>query len=54
LIGQISLGGVILGAMRGGHIGYWIDKNYANKGFTTQAVTPKTPKPLCFEIQKLK
>ena len=38
LIGQISLGGVILGALRGGHIGYWIDRNYANKGYTTQAV----------------
>jgi [ribosomal protein S5]-alanine N-acetyltransferase len=42
LIGQISLGGVILGAMRGGHIGYWIDKNYANRGFTTQAVMAVT------------
>ena len=38
LIGQISLGGVIFGAMRGGHIGYWIDRNYINKGYTTQAV----------------
>ena len=42
LIGQISLGGVILGAMRGGHNGYWIDKNYSNRGFTTQAVTALT------------
>jgi len=38
LIGQISLGGVIYGALRAGHIGYWIDKNYANKGLTTAAV----------------
>ncbi len=38
LIGQISLGGVIYGAMRGGHIGYWIDQSYANRGYTTQAV----------------
>lgn len=38
LIGQISLGGVLYGAMRGGHIGYWIDRNYANKGYTTAAV----------------
>lgn len=38
LIGQISLGGVIYGALRAGHIGYWIDKNYANKGHTTAAV----------------
>ena len=42
LVGQISLGGVILGAMRGGHIGYWVDKNYANRGFTTQAVSGLT------------
>jgi ribosomal-protein-alanine N-acetyltransferase len=42
LIGQISLGGVIYGAMRGAHIGYWIDKNYANRGFTTQAVSTLT------------
>ncbi len=38
LIGQISLGGVLYGAMRGGHIGYWIDRNFANNGYTTQAV----------------
>ena len=42
LIGQISLGGVIFGALRGGHIGYWIDKNYANRGFTTQSVMALT------------
>jgi ribosomal-protein-alanine N-acetyltransferase len=38
LIGQITLGGVMYGAMRAGHIGYWIDRNFANRGFTTQAV----------------
>lgn len=38
LIGQITLGGVMYGAIRGGHIGYWIDRNFANRGFTTQAV----------------
>ena len=38
LIGQITLGGVIYGALRAGHIGYWIDRNYANRGYTTQAV----------------
>lgn len=38
LIGQITLGGVIYGALRGGHIGYWIDQDFANRGFTTQAV----------------
>jgi ribosomal-protein-alanine N-acetyltransferase len=39
LIGQITLGGVIYGALRAGHIGYWIDRNFANRGYTTQAVT---------------
>jgi ribosomal-protein-alanine N-acetyltransferase len=38
LIGQITMGGVMYGAMRGAHIGYWIDKNYANRGYSTQAV----------------
>lgn len=38
LIGQISMGGIILGAMRGAHIGYWIDRSYAGRGFTTEAV----------------
>jgi len=38
LIGQISLGGVIYGASRGGHIGYWVDRNYANKGYKSAAV----------------
>jgi len=42
LIGQITLGGVTYGAMRGGHIGYWIDEEYANLGFTTQAVMAVT------------
>ena len=38
LIGQITMGGVMFGAMRGAHIGYWIDRAFANRGFTTQAV----------------
>jgi ribosomal-protein-alanine N-acetyltransferase len=38
LIGQITLGGIIFGAMRGAHIGYWIDKRFANRGYTTRAV----------------
>jgi ribosomal-protein-alanine N-acetyltransferase len=37
-IGQITMGGVMYGALRSAHIGYWIDKNFANKGLTTQAV----------------
>jgi ribosomal-protein-alanine N-acetyltransferase len=42
LIGQITLGGISYGAYRGGHIGYWIDQQYANKGLTTRAVRELT------------
>jgi ribosomal-protein-alanine N-acetyltransferase len=52
LIGQISLGGVILGAMRGGHIGYWIDKNYANRGFTT-AIFLKVNVPVIYILLEI-
>jgi ribosomal-protein-alanine N-acetyltransferase len=38
LIGQVTLGGIIYGALRGAHIGYWIDYRAANKGFITQSV----------------
>ena len=38
LIGQITLGGIVLGAYRGGHIGYWVDQRFANRGYTTRAV----------------
>ena len=42
LIGQINLSGLIYGALRGGHIGYWIDQNYANRGYMTSAVNMVT------------
>lgn len=38
LIGQITLGGIIFGAMRGAHIGYWMDQRFASRGYTTRAV----------------
>ena len=38
LIGQITLGGIIFGAMRGAHIGYWIDQRFSGRGYTTRAV----------------
>ncbi len=42
LVGQITLGGIVMGALRGAHIGYWIDKRLANKGITTKAVMMMT------------
>jgi len=41
-VGQITLGGIVFGAYRGGYIGYWIDSRYANKGITTHAVMALT------------
>jgi len=42
MVGQISMGGIIYGAGRMAHIGYWVDKRYANLGITTQAVNTIT------------
>ena len=37
-VGQVTLGGIGMGAFRGAHIGYWIDQRFANRGLTTRAV----------------
>lgn len=42
LIGQITMGGVVYGALRGAHIGYWIDRAHAGRGYTTKAVEMMT------------
>ena len=42
LIGQINLGGIIYGALRGAHIGYWIDRGHANRGYMSEAVNMLT------------
>ncbi len=41
-VGQITLGGIIFGAHRGGYIGYWVDRRVANRGIITQAVIALT------------
>ncbi len=41
-IGQVTLGGIVMGAYRGGYIGYWIDQRFAGRGFTTRAVVAVT------------
>lgn len=38
LVGQITLGGIVMGALRGAHIGYWIDQKSANLGIMTRSV----------------
>lgn len=42
LVGQMTMGGIVMGALRGAHIGYWVDKRYANLGITTAAVVMMT------------
>lgn len=51
IVGQISLGGVIYGALRGAHIGYWVDQRYANLGIVTEAV--KTMTEYAFSVLEL-
>ncbi|MBU6280097.1 MAG: GNAT family N-acetyltransferase [Actinomycetales bacterium] len=38
LIGQVTVGGITRGSMRGAHIGYWIDQDYAGRGLMPTAV----------------
>jgi ribosomal-protein-alanine N-acetyltransferase len=41
-IGQLTLGGIVYGAYRGGYIGYWIDQNFAGRGYMPRAVVRAT------------
>ena len=41
-IGQITLGGIVYGAYRGGYIGYWIDQRFSSRGYTSRAVKMMT------------
>ena len=50
-IGQITLGGLIFGAYRGGHIGYWIDQRYSGQGLMSWAVRMLTD--YAFEVLQL-
>ena len=42
MVGQINLGGIAFGALRGAHIGYWIDEGMSNQGITTESVITMT------------
>lgn len=38
LVGQLTVGGVAYGSLRGAHIGYWVDERVAGRGITPTAV----------------
>jgi len=42
LVGQLTLGGVTYGSLRGGHIGYWVDEAVAGRGVIPTAVALAT------------
>lgn len=46
LIGQVTVTGIVLGSLRSGQIGYWIDKDRAGRGIMPTAVA--TVADYCF------
>ena len=48
LVGQLTVGSITWGSLRGGHIGYWIDREFAGRGITPTAVALATDH--CFSI----
>jgi [ribosomal protein S5]-alanine N-acetyltransferase len=42
ILGRLALGGVLLGAFRNAHLGYWIDREHQGQGLTTEAVRTAT------------
>lgn len=38
LVGQLTMGGITYGSLRGAHVGYWLDKQYAGHGLMPMAV----------------
>jgi [ribosomal protein S5]-alanine N-acetyltransferase len=51
LAGQLTVGGITLGAFRGAHIGYWIDQRVAGRGITPIAVALAAD--YCFDVMRL-
>ena len=42
LVGQLTVGNIQYGSLRGAHIGYWISQEYAGRGITPTAVAMAT------------
>ena len=48
LVGQLTVGGIAWGSLRGAHIGYWVDQRVAGRGIIPTAVAMATDH--CFAI----
>ena len=48
LVGQLTVGGVARGALRGGHIGYWVSRSVAGRGVIPTAVALAVDH--CFDV----
>ncbi len=51
LAGQVTVGGISYGSLRGGYIGYWIDQRYAGRGVMPTAVAMACD--YCFDVVQL-
>lgn len=51
LIGQVTVGGIALGSLRGAYIGYWLDGALAGRGIMPTAVAMATD--YCFDELRL-
>ena len=48
LVGQVTVGGIAWGSLRGGYIGYWIDRQVAGRGIVPLSVAMATD--YCFDV----
>lgn len=51
LAGQLTVGGITYGSLRGGHVGYWIDERVAGRGIMPMAVAMACD--YCFDVLEL-
>jgi len=42
LVGQLTVGNIQYGSLRGGHVGYWVSQEYAGRGIIPTAVALAT------------
>jgi ribosomal-protein-alanine N-acetyltransferase len=53
LVGQLTVGGIVWGSLRGAHIGYWIDQQMAGRGITPTAVALATDRAFSLGLHRV-